>query len=120
MIQTYLLAPQIISKDLSDPVRSHKDLDKDATAYFRKAVQFYEELAKQLVSHGHVLNLFASALDQPGACFGPFCICKLLGYLENDASLRTKLAHSNYKMIVNFFCIGHCNSYPFANIYIHY
>ncbi|KAI7741624.1 hypothetical protein M8C21_017633 [Ambrosia artemisiifolia] len=56
----------IISKDLSDPVRSHKDLDKDAAPFFRKAVQFYEELAKQMVNQGHVLDLFASALDQVG------------------------------------------------------
>lgn len=56
----------IVSKDLSDPVRSHKDLDKDAAPYFKKAVQFYEELAKQLVSRGHVVDLFASALDQVG------------------------------------------------------
>jgi hypothetical protein len=55
---------QIISKDLSDPVRSHKDLDKDAAPYFKKAVKFYDSLAKQLVSQGHVLDLFASALDQ--------------------------------------------------------
>ncbi|XP_028104899.1 protein transport protein SEC23-like [Camellia sinensis] len=59
----------IVSKDMSDPVRSHKDLDKDAAPYFKKAVQFYEELAKQLVSQGHVLDLFASALDQ--VCCGP-------------------------------------------------
>ncbi|PWA87487.1 sec23/Sec24 protein transport family protein [Artemisia annua] len=56
----------IVSKDLSEPVRSHKDLDKDAAPYFRKAVQFYEELSKQMVSQGHVLDLFASALDQVG------------------------------------------------------
>ncbi|KAL2343489.1 hypothetical protein Fmac_004774 [Flemingia macrophylla] len=56
----------IVSKDLSDPVRSHKDLDKDAAPYFKKAVKFYEGLAKQLVSQGHVLDLFASALDQVG------------------------------------------------------
>ncbi|KAJ6299004.1 hypothetical protein OIU76_020055 [Salix suchowensis] len=56
----------IISKDLSDPVRSHKDLDKDAAPYFKKAVKFYDSLAKQLVSQGHVLDLFASALDQVG------------------------------------------------------
>lgn len=55
---------QIVSKDLSDPVRSHKDLDKDAAPYFKKAVKFYENLANQLVSQGHVLDLFASALDQ--------------------------------------------------------
>ncbi|KAL4308282.1 hypothetical protein GQ457_01G034320 [Hibiscus cannabinus] len=56
----------IISKDLSEPVRSHKDLDKDAAPYFKKAVGFYEGLAKQLVNQGHVLDLFASALDQVG------------------------------------------------------
>lgn len=55
---------QIVSKDLSDPVRSHKDLDKDAAPYFKKAVKFYDNIAKQLVSQGHVLDLFASALDQ--------------------------------------------------------
>ncbi|KAK1375770.1 hypothetical protein POM88_031963 [Heracleum sosnowskyi] len=58
---------EIISKDLSDPVRSHKYLDKDASPYFRKSVQYYEELAKQLVSQGHVLDLFVSALDQKEA-----------------------------------------------------
>ncbi|ONK56195.1 uncharacterized protein A4U43_C10F5110 [Asparagus officinalis] len=56
----------IVSKDLSEPVRSHKDLDKDATPHFHKAVKFYDNLAKQLVSQGHVLDVFASALDQVG------------------------------------------------------
>ncbi|KAG1361790.1 protein transport protein SEC23 [Cocos nucifera] len=56
----------IVSKDLSEPVRSHKDLDKDAASHFHKAIKFYDNLAKQLVSQGHVLDLFASALDQVG------------------------------------------------------
>ncbi|XP_077212973.1 protein transport protein SEC23 E-like [Tasmannia lanceolata] len=56
----------IVSKDLSEPVRSHKDLDKDAAPHFNKAVKFYDNIAKQLVSQGHVLDLFASALDQVG------------------------------------------------------
>ncbi|KAL8486931.1 hypothetical protein ACS0TY_023574 [Phlomoides rotata] len=56
----------IVSKDLSDPVRSHKDLIKDAAPFFKKAVHFYDELGKQLVRQGHVLDVFASALDQVG------------------------------------------------------
>lgn len=68
-----------MSKDLSDPVRSHKDLDKDAVPFFKKAVHFYEELGKQLVSQGHVLDVFASALDQVSN--GPF---KLLHSPSND------------------------------------
>lgn len=56
----------IVSKSLSEPIRSHKDLDKDAAPYYHKAVKFYEGLSKQLVHQGHVLDLFACALDQVG------------------------------------------------------
>ena len=67
-ILNLLLSFQIISKDLSEPVRSHKDLDKDAAPYYKKAVKFYDSIAKQLVAQGHVLDLFASALDQVLMC----------------------------------------------------
>lgn len=53
-----------MSKNLSEPIRSHKDLDKDSAPHFHKAVKFYEGLSKQLVHQGHVLDLFACALDQ--------------------------------------------------------
>ncbi|KAG2320230.1 hypothetical protein Bca4012_053455 [Brassica carinata] len=56
----------IVSKDLSEPLRSHKDLDKDAAPFYKKAEKFYDGLANQLVNQGHVLDLFASALDQVG------------------------------------------------------
>ncbi|GAA0157830.1 vesicle coat protein [Lithospermum erythrorhizon] len=56
----------IVSKSLSEPIRSHKDLDKDAAPYFHKAAKFYEGISKQLVHQGHVLDVFACALDQVG------------------------------------------------------
>lgn len=56
----------IVSKNLSEPIRSHKDLDKGSAPLFGKAVKFYEGLSKQLVHQGHVLDLFACALDQVG------------------------------------------------------
>ncbi|KAI3983856.1 hypothetical protein MKX01_011564 [Papaver californicum] len=56
----------IVSRTLSEPIRSHKDIDKDSAPYYHKAVKFYEGLAKQLVNQGHVLDLFACALDQVG------------------------------------------------------
>ncbi|KAJ4745225.1 Protein transport protein SEC23 [Rhynchospora pubera] len=56
----------IVSKTLTDPIRSHKDLDKGSVPFFDKAVKFYEGLSKQLVHQGHVLDLFACALDQVG------------------------------------------------------
>ncbi|KAL3506521.1 hypothetical protein ACH5RR_031903 [Cinchona calisaya] len=83
----------IVSKDLSDPVRSHKDLDKDAAPYFKKAVQFYEELAKQLVSEGHALDLFASALDQVGVAEMKVAIEKTGGLVV----LAESFGHSVFK-----------------------
>ncbi|KAL4199455.1 hypothetical protein AMTRI_Chr03g145050 [Amborella trichopoda] len=56
----------IVTKSLSEPIRSHKDLDKDSAPLYHKAVKFYEGLSKQLVNQGHVLDLFACALDQVG------------------------------------------------------
>ncbi|XP_057451401.1 protein transport protein SEC23 C [Lotus japonicus] len=56
----------IVSKQLSEPIRSHKDLDKDSVPYYHKCVKFYDGLSKQLVHQGHVLDLFACALDQVG------------------------------------------------------
>ncbi|MBA0667058.1 hypothetical protein Goklo_000183 [Gossypium klotzschianum] len=56
----------IVSKNLSEPIRSHKDMDKDSAPHYHKAIKFYETLAKQLVHQGHVLDLFACAVDQVG------------------------------------------------------
>nr|XP_027081303.1 protein transport protein SEC23-like [Coffea arabica] len=83
----------IVSKDLSDPVRSHKDLDKDAAPFFKKAVHFYEELAKQLVSEGHVLDVFASALDQVGVAEMKVAIEKTGGLVV----LAESFGHSVFK-----------------------
>ncbi|PON55724.1 Sec23/Sec [Parasponia andersonii] len=83
----------IVSKDLSDPVRSHKDLDKDAAPYFKKAVKFYEGLAQQLVSQGHVLDVFASALDQVGVAEMKVAIEKTGGLVV----LAESFGHSVFK-----------------------
>ncbi|KAL8119419.1 protein transport protein SEC23 C [Apium graveolens] len=56
----------IVSRSLSEPIRSHKDLDKDSAPFYHKAVKFYEGLSKQLIHQGHVLDVFACALDQVG------------------------------------------------------
>ncbi|XP_010531432.1 PREDICTED: protein transport protein SEC23 [Tarenaya hassleriana] len=59
-------AGAIVSRNLSEPIRSHKDIDKDFAPHYHKAIEFYEGLAKQLVHQGHVLDVFACAVDQVG------------------------------------------------------
>ncbi|KAI3711251.1 hypothetical protein L2E82_41207 [Cichorium intybus] len=52
----------IVSKSLSEPIRSHKDLDKDSSPYYHREVKLYEGLSKQLLHQGHVLDVFACAV----------------------------------------------------------
>lgn len=89
----------IISKDLSDPVRSHKDLDKDAAPYFKKAVKFYDGLAKQLVSQGHVLDVFASALDQVGVAEMKVAIEKTGGLVVLSESFGHSVFKDSFKRV---------------------
>ncbi|KAG9144360.1 hypothetical protein Leryth_024503 [Lithospermum erythrorhizon] len=89
----------IVSKDLSDPVRSHKDLDKDAAPFFKKAAHFYEDLAKQLVSQGHVLDLFASALDQVGVAEMKVAIERTGGLVVLSESFGHSVFKDSFKRI---------------------
>lgn len=57
---------QVVAKELEHPIRSHKDLDNGTAPLFEKASKFYDDIAVQLVSSGHVMDVFAGALDQVG------------------------------------------------------
>jgi hypothetical protein len=56
----------IVSKSLEESVRQHKDISKEAAPHYKKAKKFYEGLSAELVKNGHVMDIFACALDQVG------------------------------------------------------
>jgi len=89
---------QIVSKSLSEPIRSHKDLDKDSAPLYDKAVKFYDQIAKQLVHQGHVLDLFACAVDQVCHSF-PF-FSKYVSY--NSLETKTSLLHVSFESLTTF------------------
>ncbi|GLT89308.1 hypothetical protein SLE2022_072950 [Rubroshorea leprosula] len=97
----------IVSKNLSEPIRSHKDLDKDSAPHYNKAVKFYEGLGKQLVHQGHVLDLFACALDQVGVAElkvavertgGLVVLAESFGHSVFKDSLRRVFQSSDYDL----------------------
>lgn len=57
---------RVVDKDLTEPIRSHKDLAKDAAPHYRKAKKFYDGIASQLVTQGQSLDMYACSLDQVG------------------------------------------------------
>ncbi|KAL9058463.1 MAG: hypothetical protein Q9162_001759 [Coniocarpon cinnabarinum] len=56
----------VVGTELREPIRSHHDIDKDNIKYFKKALKFYDNLAKRAAHNGHVVDIFAGCLDQVG------------------------------------------------------
>ena len=56
----------VVGPELRETVRSHHDMDRDNAKYYKKALKFYEGLAKRAAHNGHVVDIFAGCLDQVG------------------------------------------------------
>ncbi|KAJ2489629.1 GTPase-activating protein S23 [Coemansia sp. RSA 2050] len=56
----------VVGPELKEPIRSHHDIEKETDRYYRKAVKFYEVLAKRSAASGHAIDIFSGCLDQVG------------------------------------------------------
>jgi protein transport protein SEC23 len=56
----------VVGPELREPIRSHHDIDRDNIKYYKKALKFYETLAKRISTNGHIVDIFAGCLDQVG------------------------------------------------------
>ncbi|RYN51379.1 Protein transport protein [Alternaria tenuissima] len=56
----------VVGPELREPIRSHHDIDRDNIKYYKKALKFYEGLAKRVSHNGHIVDIFAGCLDQVG------------------------------------------------------
>ncbi|CAF9926584.1 GTPase-activating protein S23 [Imshaugia aleurites] len=56
----------VVGPELREPIRSHHDIDRDNIKYYKKALKFYDNLAKRVSHNGHIIDIFAGCLDQVG------------------------------------------------------
>ncbi|KAM5366533.1 hypothetical protein ACJZ2D_010501 [Fusarium nematophilum] len=56
----------VVGPELREPIRSHHDIDRDNVKYYKKALKFYDNLAKRTAHNGHIIDIFAGCLDQVG------------------------------------------------------
>jgi protein transport protein SEC23 len=56
----------VVSTELRDRIRSHHDIDRDNARYYKRALKYYEGLAKRAAGNGHVVDIFIGCLDQVG------------------------------------------------------
>lgn len=52
--------------ELREPMRSHHDIERENAKYLKKAVKYFEELARRSASNGHVIDTLIGSLDQVG------------------------------------------------------
>jgi len=56
----------VVGPELKEPIRSHHDIDRDNIKYYKKALKYYDNLAKRTAQNGHIIDIFAGCLDQVG------------------------------------------------------
>lgn len=56
----------VVGPELREPIRSHHDIERDNIKYYKKAVKYYDNMAKRTAHNGHIIDIFAGCLDQVG------------------------------------------------------
>lgn len=78
----------VVSKSFAEPIRTDMDLRKKTNnaRFFESASKFYDGLATQALTNGHVVDLFAAHIDQVGLAEMISCASKTGGQVVLDDS----------------------------------
>lgn len=56
----------VVGPELREAIRSHHDIERENARHYKKAVKFYDSLAKRAAASGHAIDIFAGCYDQIG------------------------------------------------------
>jgi len=92
---------QMVGKELGEPIRSHHDIEKEtsSTKYLKKAVKHYQATAKRAVAAGHVVDMFACALDQVGIMEMRPLTERTGGYIVMSESFTGNIFKQSFKAV---------------------
>lgn len=91
----------IVSRSLTDAMRSHTDLMKGHAPLFEEATAFYTGLAARCAAASHVIDIFACALDQVGLLEMNSLIQKTGGQVVLADSFGQSVFKESFKRIFN-------------------
>lgn len=89
----------VVSPDLRESMRSHTDISKGNDPHYKKACAFYESIAMRAAKNGHVIDIFACALDQVGIAEMKVCVEKTGGLLVLDDSFSRNVFQGSFKHV---------------------
>ena len=92
---------QVVGKELTEPMRSHHDIEKETanTKYVKKASKHYAAVAKRAVAAGHVVDVFACALDQVGLMEMRPALERTGGYVVMSESYTGNIFKQSFKAV---------------------
>uniref|UniRef100_A0A7S2TMZ0 Protein transport protein SEC23 n=1 Tax=Lotharella oceanica TaxID=641309 RepID=A0A7S2TMZ0_9EUKA len=56
----------VVSQEKKDTIRSHADIVKGKVPHYHKALEYYAKLGERAAACGHIIDIFAGAMDQTG------------------------------------------------------
>uniref|UniRef100_H2Y1H9 Protein transport protein SEC23 n=1 Tax=Ciona intestinalis TaxID=7719 RepID=H2Y1H9_CIOIN len=89
----------IIDESLENTIRSWYDIEKDNNKYTKKAVKHYESLSVRAANNGHVIDIYACALDQTGLHEMKCCTNITGGIMVMGDSFNTSLFKQTFQKV---------------------
>ncbi|CAF89625.1 unnamed protein product [Tetraodon nigroviridis] len=89
----------VVGDELKIPIRSWHDLEKDNAKYTKKATKHYEALANRASANGHIMDIYACALDQTGLLEMKCCTNSTGGYMVMADSFNTSLFKQTFQRV---------------------
>ncbi|XP_051941235.1 protein transport protein Sec23A [Hippocampus zosterae] len=89
----------VVGDELKIPIRSWHDIEKDNAKFMKKAAKHYEALASRASASGHVIDIYACALDQTGLLEMKCCASNTGGYMVMADSFNTSLFKQTFQRV---------------------
>uniref|UniRef100_A0A7N9AU15 Protein transport protein SEC23 n=1 Tax=Mastacembelus armatus TaxID=205130 RepID=A0A7N9AU15_9TELE len=104
-IMTFISGPatqgpgMVVGDELKTPIRSWHDIEKDNAKFMKKATKHYESLANRASTNGHIIDIYACALDQTGMLEMKCCANYTGGYMVMADSFNTSLFKQTFQRV---------------------
>ncbi|NXQ04681.1 SC23A protein, partial [Vidua macroura] len=89
----------VVGDELKLPIRSWHDIEKDNAKYVKKGTKHFEALANRAATNGHVIDIYACALDQTGLLEMKCCPNYTGGYMVMGDSFNTSLFKQTFQRV---------------------
>uniref|UniRef100_A0A7M4E743 Protein transport protein SEC23 n=1 Tax=Crocodylus porosus TaxID=8502 RepID=A0A7M4E743_CROPO len=97
----------VVGDELKLPIRSWHDIEKDNAKYVKKGTKHFESLANRAATNGHVVDIYACALDQTGLLEMKCCPNYTGGYMVMGDSFNTSLFKQTFQRVFTKDMQGH-------------